>query len=148
MPNWVTVRLIYKTKYMAKFIFDELQWHNKRFSFKALVPHPKTVKECPDRYILLFRDATAYAPSEKKPWFNWYKFHIEEWGCKWDCCDAFLDDNMIVFKTPWDPPCNKLMQKLANQTGFGFTLKAWDETEDESKEPEMFEVRKFIEERE
>ena len=145
MPNWVTNHLIFKNEEDAGIVFCAMQWHKKRFSFKALIPHPATEAECPEKYKYRTNEERAmYEPSERKPWFDWYNFHYEQWGCKWDCRDAYWCQKEIVFKTAWNQPCKELLQLIANKFHVSFKVKSWDETEDEDiDEPSRFPTKNF-----
>ena len=127
MPNWVTVQLIFDNFEDANRVFDGMQWHNKRFSFKSLIPHPATREECEVEYLLNEPDPAISQPN--KPWFNWDKWNCAKWGTKWDAHDGFLADNEIIFETPWSPPCDELCQKIADTFHVSFTRKGKDESE-------------------
>ena len=142
MPNWVTNKLIFKNHEDTRKVLRLMWWHNKRFSFKAIRPHPITEEECEAKHLIRNSDP-FYQGTEKKPWFNWYTWHIQHWGCKWDCSDTIGFDNTIKFQTPWDPPCDELLQAIADKFQVEFTIKAWDELEDEEKEPTKFQKRTF-----
>ena len=126
MPNWVTVQLIFDNFEDANRVFDGMKWHNKRFSFKSLIPHPATREECEAEFLINDPEGNG---TITKPWFNWYDFHCAKWGTKWDARDAFLADNEIIFETAWDPPCDSFCQKIADMFNVSFTRKGKDESE-------------------
>ena len=142
MPNWVSSCLIFDNEEEAKKVYDGMQWHGKRFSFKAVCPHPEDRSDCPAEYDQ--NNVPGNCESEKKPWFNWYNWNIDHWGCKWDCSFVTVDENKITFITPWEPPNDKLLQTIADVFKTRFTIKAWDETEDSNGEPLMFPTRQFM----
>lgn len=43
-----------------------------------------------------------------KPWFNWYKWHIDHWGTKWGAYDGYTKIGktyiLFVFNTAWTVP--------------------------------------------
>ena len=65
MPNWVTNVLTFNNEEDTRKVFLGMQWHNKRFSFKAIRPHPVTETECEDAF-LNFSDNDDKG-TEKKP---------------------------------------------------------------------------------
>ena len=138
MPNVVGNLLLFASEEDAKKVWDGMQWRDKGFSFKALVPHPATKEECEEKYILkkeeenefiIKDDGTWGLEKRKKPWFDWYHWHCDKWGCKWDCVKTNLIDRQITFITPWCPPCDKFLQKLANKFNVSFVSVAMDEFE-------------------
>ena len=134
MPNWVSNTLSFKSEEDAKKVWDGMQWHNKRFSFKGLIPHPATREECEEKYILKPGEFDNLWRPEKKLWFDWYHWQIHNWGCKWDCDETQLIGCEIQFQTPWNPPCDDFLQKLANKFNVSFTSIAYDECEDPEDE--------------
>ena len=119
MPNWVT-NTIYlegigkKEEYYRTCVNDD-GTETKAFDFNVFVPEPKTEEECRsmydgDRYIdgvdkngnsknhLMHRD--------DRKWFNWFDWHNDFWGTKWNACDTkILDDDSVRFDTAWGEPC-------------------------------------------
>ena len=142
MPNWVTNVLTFNNEEDTRKVFLGMQWHNKRFSFKAIRPHPVTYSECEDKYLVR-NDDHSIEGTPKKPWLNWYDWQSHFWGCKWDCSDVYWHETSITFKTPWDPPNDDLLQAVADKFQVEFTIKAWDEGENEEEQTTMFQTRTF-----
>lgn len=50
--------------------------------------------------------------------YNWYNWNCDNWGCKWDAGDGYIDwqgDSLsITFQTPWDVP-RGVVRALAEQ---------------------------------
>lgn len=58
---------------------------------------------------------------------TWYDWSNKNWGCKWNACDIYTDENTIEFDTPWDVPwpvMEKLCEVLPN---IEFTFTATNE---------------------
>ena len=141
MPNWVTNVLTFNNEEDTRKVFLGMQWHNKRFSFKAIRPHPATKEECEEAFLVT--QGSTYQGTQKKPWFNWYSWQCYYWGCKWDCSDVFWHETSITFKTPWDPPCDDLLQDIADKFQVTFKIEAWDEGENEEEQSDLFQKRTF-----
>ena len=45
---------------------------------------------------------------ENHPVFNWYDWHCDNWGTKWNACDPSVNQHnnelLISFQTAWSPP--------------------------------------------
>jgi hypothetical protein len=35
---------------------------------------------------------------------NWYDWSLQNWGTKWNCSDAFINESGMSFTTAWSPP--------------------------------------------
>lgn len=117
MPNWVT-NTIYldgigkKEEYYRTYVEDGVE--KKAFDFNYFIPEPKTEEECRskydgDRYIdNVDEDGNSkfcLMHNESDKWFNWYKWHCDFWGTKWNACyTRILDDDSIRFDTAWGTP--------------------------------------------
>ena len=49
--------------------------------FDKIIPEPKDESECPDKYKV--NKSSSIERLDDRPWFNWYKWHIDHWGTKW-----------------------------------------------------------------
>ena len=118
MPNDCdnNVHIVFNTEeeckdFVKKYIIDD------KFSFNAVVPEPKTKKECPEVYICDPAKVNI-VPDKAKPWFNWYKFHKDNWGTKWTAYENIININgkelSMFFCTAWYP-CIEVIRSLCIQ---------------------------------
>ena len=40
----------------------------------------------------------------KYGYVDWYDWHRDKWGTKWNACEVYIDDNHISFQTAWSVP--------------------------------------------
>jgi hypothetical protein len=104
--------------------FDDNLYH---IDFNKIISEPKTKEECPDWALV---DVTSHISiREDKPWFNWYKWHLEIWGTKWNAYDSYTKIGKsyitFVFQTAWTSP-TPIINKLAD-LGFDIIYKYADE---------------------
>ena len=76
-------------------------------------------------YYRPFRDEeeAELAKPECRGYRNWYDWHVQVWGCKWDACEVEVmedDDRRIAlrFDTPWGPPVG-VAEAFREQVGDG-----------------------------
>ena len=75
----------------------------KYFDFNKLVPEPKTKEECPAEYI--DNGNCHLAHDSGKEWFNWYSWHCDFWGTKWNSYSFYENGtDEICFWTAWSEP--------------------------------------------
>lgn len=116
MPNWVTNKgTITADKQTIDFIVDKITSGNSNFDFNNIIPEPTRKEDCDPKYYAT--EENHLQPSECKPWFNWYDWHYDYWGTKWNACDAWTyrpSDNvlMISFETAWCFP-SPIWERLA-----------------------------------
>lgn len=108
MPNWVEneIRISAKSKEALAEIKSKLLDSNGELSFAILVPEEREVESWwvdPEKHCLSPEDARADGKV-----FNWYDFHCDKWGCKWDASDTSVDEDgtsmTITFTTAWSAP--------------------------------------------
>lgn len=59
---------------------------------------------------------------------NWYDWRYDHWGVKWDASESeFIDDNTVVFQTPWNPPIKFLEHFSQEFPSLTFRLQFSDE---------------------
>ena len=84
-----------------------------RFDFNKIIPEPESENECIEKYGTWYLDhadengnsVKHLDHSEGKPWFDWYGWHHEYWGTKWNAfCLEVLDADTIRFQTAWTAP--------------------------------------------
>ena len=95
--------------------------------FDKIIPEPRDESECPDEYKV---NKESHIESLKdRPWFNWYKWHIDHWGTKWGAYDCYTKIGktwiMLVFSTAWTPPM-PIISKLP-VLGYEITARYADE---------------------
>ena len=101
MPNWTWSTI------SMKGIGKKRLYTNKEFDFNKIVPEPKTMDECLKKYGKKYIDEgnCHLMHSEEDKWFNWYDWHCDFWGTKWNATDtAKYDDDTIQITTAWTEP--------------------------------------------
>lgn len=102
MPNWVWNRIaITGEKEHLDALEKKLENEHTVFDFNAIIPRPS---------------------DQDDDWYNW---NINNWGTKWDACDAEKDredDEHLTFRfnTAWSPPGNIIDKFIADSTGIDF----------------------------
>lgn len=93
------------------------------FDFDRVIPEPRTIEECPERYRVMGEQQArqkhlAWDPEDPTCWFDWYNWRLDHWGCKWKLSDEdhTIDTEEIQcwFNTPWGPPM-PVMQELQDR---------------------------------
>lgn len=134
MPNWCSNALVVKgpkkdlDAFKATLNQKDEKGEVTPFSFAQTVPPPAN----------LFRGNLGEAERkecEAKGIPTWYDWQSENWGCKWDACEAnvtILPKSIKVwFDTPWAPPLawfanfaakfpNLTAELAYNECGMGF----------------------------
>lgn len=92
------------------------------FSFKFIVPPPKTKEECIEKYgeeYIDSKDADGnsvnhLSHTDNDEWFNWYTWQCSFWGTKWDCGEVNYWGSDLYFHTAWSPavPIYEAMGRL------------------------------------
>lgn len=117
MPNWCENKMIARGSNTDLVAFLRHHVVNGEFDFNTVIPEPKLKKDCPKAYII--KDAIdarelALSYEGKRKWFNWFNWHCNFWGAKWNA-DNYQgpDENEIVqnnydeiviwFDTAWSP---------------------------------------------
>ena len=63
---------------------------------------------------------------------DWYMWNVNNWGTKWDICDAYIDESAeedeitISFSTAWAPPVDAFHTWAAQDGRVQFTLDYWE----------------------
>ena len=95
--------------------------------FDKIIPEPRDESECPDEYKV--NKSSSIELLKDKPWFNWYKWHIDHWGTKWGAYNGYTKIGktciMLVFSTAWTPPM-PIIYKLS-VLGYDITARYADE---------------------
>lgn len=95
--------------------------------FDKIIPEPRTEDECPDDCKV--SEHSHIMEDEAKPWFDWYTWHLNYWGTKWNAYDGYTKTGktwvMFVFSTAWSTP-EPVIRKL-KLLGYDFELRYADE---------------------
>lgn len=97
MPNWVrnTLKVIQGD---PKEIFVFVRTEKSVFDFNKLIPMPDSIENSKEEVV---RPSGFKVPA-------WYSWAIDNWGTKWNACDAEYStkdpEHVIWFDTAWDPP--------------------------------------------
>lgn len=132
MPNWDYNKLVIKgSKEQIKKIRPKLFNKDDDFTFTALIPEDLN----DPKYRVVDKDSGFQTQDLRDDGtaFNWYDFHIDKWGCKWDASDDAFDETdteiVVTFNTPWGPP-DKWFKALRRQfRGMSITMATLDEGE-------------------
>ena len=107
------------------------KYKTKRFTYEAVIPSPKTKKECPKEYLM--NEESHSQALEDRPWFDWYRFHLNHWGTKWNACDGYTKIGAtqltFVFSTAWSIP-DRIYEKLftwCDEQGYDIEVRYADE---------------------
>ena len=110
MPNWTQNEVTIKTKTKAKLdkIIEAINSAENVFDFDLIKPMPKN----------LYMGSLGREEEKKYGKNNWYHWSIENWGTKWNSCDAAktrLSDTEVFyqFDTAWSPPL-RIWEALLN----------------------------------
>lgn len=98
-----------------------------KINFNKIIPEPKTIEECPKEFIVT--GSEHIAEYEDRPWFNWYDWHIQHWGTKWNAFDCYTDVQThqitFVFSTAWSVAMPILLK--LKMLGFNMFIRWADE---------------------
>lgn len=120
MPNYVTTKLEFDGEDINE-IKEFVESNDNIFDFSKIVPYPK-YWECPEKYLVKPEDIEAeknekftngmwlhskkfgISVIENIPYLDWYNWQIDNWGTKWNSCEATWEDNVVWFETAWSFP--------------------------------------------
>jgi len=132
MPNWCSNYIEVRGTNSAK-IQELVKAFNLGALCQTVLPVPKELLETlsghhSDPVEQLKLTAETDANIEKFGYSNWYDFCTNEWGSKWDICEAELlhqDEDGLgftgFFESAWSPPLG-VVEELERQ-GFDVTLR-------------------------
>lgn len=108
-------------------IEDDTGAMSLRIDFDKIIPEPKEESECPDQFKV--NKDSHIAKYEDRPWFDWYTWHNEFWGTKWNAYDSYSMVNKssitFVFSTAWSMPYPVI--KRLKILGYDFDIRWADE---------------------
>lgn len=100
----------------------------KIIDFDLIIPEPRYKKDCPIRYHV--NKDSHVREIEGREWFNWYDWHIDHWGTKWNAYDGYTKIGKtvltLVFNTAWSAPFT-IYEKLT-ELGYDLEIRFADES--------------------
>ena len=71
--------------------------------FNKIIPEPVDESKCPDDFKV--NKESHIEILKDRPWFDWYKWRLANWGTKWNAYDGYTKIGktyiMYVFNTAW-----------------------------------------------
>ena len=135
MPNWCYNHLevsgdeIQLREFVEKSLVSpkENEIHDRtEFSFNGTYPMPEDLNitkgtQTQDEKEQAMLNKARYGHTD------WYDWRCEEWGTKWDACEAHIDHNdinyfAVSFETAWSPPVNWIKNIMQDFPDLQFTL--------------------------
>ena len=144
MPNIVYNNCVVAGKpenvktFIKKYCCGNLKNHTLNLDFNKIIPEPMSKKGLDPKYLI---DENSYCEVlEDRPWFDWYEWHVDNWGTKWNAydpqpeCEKNTDKVVYTlnFNTAWSAPI-PIWDKLKNisqDLGLEITVTACEEFED------------------
>lgn len=95
--------------------------------FDLIIPEPRYKSDCPKEYQV---NSKSHVEEDKdRPWFDWYEWHIANWGTKWNAYDGYTiigkTQLTFVFNTAWNAPF-RVYAKLC-ELGYDLDIRYADE---------------------
>lgn len=116
MPNWCESKLTVKGLRQDVSTFLTSHVIGDAFDFNTIIPEPATEADCPDKYHIPDEKVAkakglGWDENDDRRWFDWYSFHIDKWGTKWNACNSSIHlefsrdkgELTIWFDTAWSP---------------------------------------------
>ena len=95
--------------------------------FDLVIPEPRYIQDCPKEFRV--NKDSHVSEDKNRPWFNWYTWHVTNWGTKWNTYDGYTKVGKtyitFVFSTAWSF-AEPIAHKLA-QLGYDLDLRFADE---------------------
>lgn len=104
MPNWCCTNIKLKGKEADIEAFMKKHIINDEFDFETVIPFPNTKEECDPTFIVASAQDAHISEDPNRPWFNWYKWSLVNWGTKWNASSTSYLEDFISFQTAWSPP--------------------------------------------
>lgn len=106
---------------------DPIEKTEYAIDFNKIIPEPEDESECPDEYKV--NKDSHIAVRDEKPWFDWYEWHIANWGTKWGAYDCYTKIGKsyikFIFSTAWNV-AQPIIERLS-LLGFPLEVKYADE---------------------
>lgn len=129
MPNWCENKLTIRgtkedlVNFLKKhYVVANQSCREDYLDFNTIIPEPTTPEECESAYVIPAGEDRHLAHEEGREWFDWYSWHCNKWGTKWNSANAFacdpediltedLNEITIWFDTAWSP-CIPIINSL------------------------------------
>jgi len=104
-------------------------WCSNRARITGPAPVIEKIKEILESEDKELLNWMSPRPKAEEDWYNW---NIQNWGTKWDICDAYIDDVIeddeiqFSFSTAWAPPIEAFHTWAVNDGRVQFTLEYWE----------------------
>ena len=93
-------------KLAVKYTFDMTGKDEWIMDFDLIIPEPRYESDCPKEYFV--NKDSHIAEYEGRSWFDWYRWHLDKWGTKWNAYDGYTiigkTQLTFVFSTAWTSP--------------------------------------------
>ena len=134
MPNWCKNNLkIHSNGQKILDVLELLKDDKGQMTFSKFMPTPKELEDTTSPVRDTVPQGDRNELKEKYGADNWYDWHIQNWGTKWDASDSEFykdgDDWIISFQTPWGPPMEFIKAFSKKFKDLTFELQYADEFE-------------------
>jgi hypothetical protein len=134
MPNWCnnTIRLYNCDEPFDQVVKDYLTTEDDEIflDFNKIIPMPEELKNTTSPTPKDIDKELQKTLVKKYGADNWYDWSLQNWGTKWNCSDAFINESGMSFTTAWSPPLpvivalakklNKDLRMTYIEEGMGF----------------------------
>lgn len=107
MPNW-TINVVHvdDLEEIKKKVFND----KGELDFDLIIPEPRKKEDCDPKYYVT--EDSHVQIDDDRPWFNWYDWHCDHWGVKWNCSydHEGETESTMQFDTPWAEPAPVIRQ--------------------------------------
>ena len=129
MPNWCYnhLEVTGDEKQLQEFVEKSMNAHKEtEFSFEGTHPMPEDLNITKGTRTQDEKEQ-AILNKVKYGYTSWYDWRCEEWGTKWDACEANICHNdidyfSVSFDTAWSPPIAWIDNIMQDFPGLCFTL--------------------------
>lgn len=88
---------------------------SRYIDFDLIIPEPRLKQDCARQYIN--KPDSHIETDSERPWFDWYAWHINNWGTKWNAYDGYVLSGKtwitLVFSTAWSFP-TPIIKQIVN----------------------------------
>lgn len=107
MPNWTFNKVhVDDLSVIKEKVFND----EGELDFNLIIPEPTKKEDCDPKYYV--NENSHVMLDNERPWFNWYDWHCDNWGTKWNCDFGTIDGNSMTFYTAWSD-ANPIIVKLS-----------------------------------